>query len=110
MSDHNELIAQFVSMTSAPESQAQFYLEMSEWNLEVNTSYIFTFFFAVFLVYQSPSTQVAVTQFFDNAGAAGSEEEEEEAAPETASSGPSMATTTTAGSGSATHTKRKAAP
>lgn len=36
MSDHNELIAQFVSMTSATESQAQFYLEMSDWNLEVN--------------------------------------------------------------------------
>lgn len=35
MSDHNELIAQFVDMTGAPESQAQFYLEMGEWNLEV---------------------------------------------------------------------------
>lgn len=35
MSDRNELIAQFVSMTNAPESQAQFYLEMSQWNLEV---------------------------------------------------------------------------
>lgn len=36
MSDHSELLAQFVNMTSAPESQAQFYLEMSQWNLEVS--------------------------------------------------------------------------
>lgn len=35
MSDHNELITQFISATDAPESQAQFYLEMSQWNLEV---------------------------------------------------------------------------
>lgn len=41
MSDHNELLAQFVSMTSASESQAQFYLEMSEWNLEVYKRIVF---------------------------------------------------------------------
>ncbi|KAI7903254.1 uncharacterized protein BX663DRAFT_507992 [Cokeromyces recurvatus] len=45
MSDHNALINQFVNMTDVPEDQAQFYLEMSNWDL-----------------------QLAVSQFFDNNG------------------------------------------
>ncbi|KAI9260925.1 hypothetical protein EDC94DRAFT_610285 [Helicostylum pulchrum] len=82
MSDHNELISQFVSMTSAPESQAQFYLEMSEWNLEV-----------------------AVSQFFDNVGST-----EAHAEPITETSAPvTTASASSSSSGPATPTKRKTA-
>lgn len=73
MSDHNELIAQFVSMTDAPESQAQFYLEMSQWNLEV-----------------------AVSQFFDNAGAGTAAAGEAQTVP----SGPTLAAPATASASS----------
>ncbi|ORZ20317.1 hypothetical protein BCR42DRAFT_346927 [Absidia repens] len=43
MADHNELIEQFTGMTSVSEDQAKFFLEMSNWDLEM-----------------------AVTQFYDN--------------------------------------------
>lgn len=37
MSDHEELVNQFISMTNASETQAQFYLESSNWDLQVKT-------------------------------------------------------------------------
>ncbi|CAO3627057.1 unnamed protein product [Mucor hiemalis] len=81
MSNHNELIAQFVDMTGAPESQAQFYLEMGEWNLEI-----------------------AVSQFFDNVGS-GATGEAQEAIP----SEPTLAAATQASSSSSAPAKRKPA-
>lgn len=33
--EHGDLITQFIQTTGAAESQAQFYLELSQWNLEV---------------------------------------------------------------------------
>ncbi|KAI9357127.1 ubiquitin-related domain-containing protein [Pilaira anomala] len=82
MSDHSELISQFISATDAPESQAQFYLEMSQWNLEL-----------------------AVSQYYDNAGGAATE-----AAPATEESNTPVApVSASSSSGPATPTKRKAA-
>ncbi|KAG2211217.1 hypothetical protein INT47_006337 [Mucor saturninus] len=58
--EHGDLIASFIQTTGAPESQAQFYLELSQWNLEL-----------------------AVSQYFDNEAAAEpmSEEVPREPAP-----------------------------
>lgn len=36
MVDHNELIAQFVSVSSATAEQAQFYLEANNWDINVS--------------------------------------------------------------------------
>lgn len=35
MSDHSDLLNQFVSMTGTEAAQAQFFLEASNWDLEV---------------------------------------------------------------------------
>lgn len=39
MSDHNVLINQFESMTGSSQEQAQFYLEASNWDLEVQIKF-----------------------------------------------------------------------
>lgn len=36
MVDHNELIAQFVSVSGATAEQAQFYLEANNWDINVS--------------------------------------------------------------------------
>lgn len=65
MADHSESIAQFISMTNASESQAQFFLGMTDWNLEVKTkSTLCTLQYLIIWV-----SQAAVTQYFDNNGA-----------------------------------------
>lgn len=39
MVDHNELIAQFVSISGATAEQAQFYLEANNWDINVSGTY-----------------------------------------------------------------------
>lgn len=36
MNNQNELISQFITMTQADEAQAQFFLEMSNWDLQAS--------------------------------------------------------------------------
>ncbi|KAK4517073.1 uncharacterized protein ATC70_000402 [Mucor velutinosus] len=83
MSDHSDLLNQFVSMTGTEAAQAQFYLEASNWDLEM-----------------------AVSQFFDNAGGADKQpfQEQQQQQP----SEP-FAPRSNVSSGSGTPTKRKAA-
>jgi hypothetical protein len=50
MADHSESIAQFISTTNASESQAQFYLGMTEWNLEVNNDCVLDEIMLILLV------------------------------------------------------------
>ncbi|CAO0798978.1 unnamed protein product [Mucor circinelloides] len=85
MSDHSDLLSQFVSMTGTAEAQAQFYLEASNWDLEM-----------------------AVSQFFDNAGGADKQPFQESQQQQPQPSEP-FAPRSNVSSGSATPTKRKAA-
>jgi UBX domain-containing protein 1 len=36
MADQSELLANFMEMTKASEAEAKFFLEMSQWDLDVN--------------------------------------------------------------------------
>ncbi|KAL0146371.1 SEP-domain-containing protein [Mucor lusitanicus] len=83
MSDHSDLLNQFVSMTGTEAAQAQFFLEASNWDLEM-----------------------AVSQFFDNAGSADKQPFQE---PQQQQSSEPFAPRSNVSSGSATPTKRKAA-
>ncbi|KAI9476384.1 MAG: hypothetical protein EXX96DRAFT_576984 [Benjaminiella poitrasii] len=84
MSNHNELIEQFVGMTGAPKQQAEFYLELSNWDI-----------------------QMAVSQFFDNNGSDVPEQIPVSNPTTTSSTGPFMGSSNS--SGASTPTKRKAA-
>ncbi|KAL9540086.1 hypothetical protein MBANPS3_009887 [Mucor bainieri] len=86
MSDHSDLLNQFVSMTGTEVAQAQFYLEASNWDLEM-----------------------AVSQFFDNAGGADKHPFQEAQEQQQQQSSEPFAPRSNVSSGSATPTKRKAA-
>ncbi|GAN10794.1 SEP-domain-containing protein [Mucor ambiguus] len=103
MSDHSDLLNQFVNMTGTEVAQAQFYLEASNWDLEVRGCY----FDSAVNVTQSIIIKMAVSQFFDNAG--GADKQPFQEAQEQQQSSEPFAPRSNVSSGSATPTKRKAA-
>lgn len=60
MSNHDELVNQFISMTNASDTQARFYLESSNWDLQVKSRLL------LLLSFTHNKAKLAVTQYFDN--------------------------------------------
>lgn len=54
MNNQSELISQFITMTQADEAQAQFFLEMSNWDLQAS----FLFFFLTLHAYNNRSKRL----------------------------------------------------